>query len=59
MVVMLGLAAALVREMSDDPLLAPPTRNRRYGLAAAVRTARSYDDEDPPPVRHYLRRRPR
>ncbi|MFI7023794.1 BCCT family transporter [Micromonospora sp. NPDC049900] len=57
--VMLGLAASLVKDMSDDPLLAPPTRPRRSGLAAAVRTARSYDDEGPPPVRRYLRRPPR
>ncbi|TBL31120.1 BCCT family transporter [Verrucosispora sp. SN26_14.1] len=58
-VVMLGLAAALVKDMSDDPLLAPPFRTPRSGLAAAVRTARSYEEEDSPPVRRYLRRRPR
>ncbi|MFI7081843.1 BCCT family transporter [Micromonospora sp. NPDC049903] len=57
--VMLGLAASLVKDMSDDPLLKPPSRPRRSGLAAAVRTARSYGEEDPPPVRRYLRRRPR
>ncbi|PZF94914.1 BCCT family transporter [Micromonospora endophytica] len=49
-VVMLGLAAALVKDMSRDPLLAVPARTRR-GLAEAVRTARSYEEEDPPPVR--------
>ncbi|BCJ60843.1 choline transporter [Micromonospora endophytica] len=46
-VVMLGLAAALVKDMSRDPLLAVPARTRR-GLAEAVRTARSYEEEDPP-----------
>ncbi|MDM4720254.1 BCCT family transporter [Micromonospora sp. WMMA1363] len=56
-VVMLGLAAALVKDMSRDPAASPPPRNPRYGLAAAVRTARSYEEEDPPPVRRYLRRR--
>ncbi|MGS2618672.1 BCCT family transporter [Micromonospora sp. LZ34] len=58
-VVMLGLAAGLVRDMSRDPAVNPPARNRRYGLAAAIRAARSYQEEDPPPVRRYLRRRPR
>ncbi len=58
-VVMLGLAAALVQDMAQDPLFAAPPRNRRYGLAAAVRAARSFEEEDPPPVRRYLRRRPR
>ncbi|WP_341717151.1 BCCT family transporter [Micromonospora sp. FIMYZ51] len=57
--VMLGLAAALVKDMAEDPLLAVPARTRRHGLAEAVRTARSYEEEDPPPVRRYLRRRPR
>ncbi|WP_204033125.1 BCCT family transporter [Micromonospora qiuiae] len=58
-VVMLGLAAGLVKDMAKDPLLAAPTRTRRHGLAEAVRAARSYREEDPPPVRRYLRRRPR
>jgi choline/carnitine/betaine transport len=58
-VVMLGLAVALVREMARDPAVNPPPRVRRSGLAAAIRAARSYDEEDPPPVRRYLRRRPR
>ncbi|PZF85090.1 BCCT family transporter [Micromonospora deserti] len=58
-VVMLGLAAALLTDMSRDPAVNPPPRNRRYGLAAAIRAARSYEEEDPPPVRRYLRRRPR
>ena len=57
--VMLALAAALVKDMAQDPLLAVPERTRRHGLAEAVRTARSYEEEDPPPVRRYLRRRPR
>ncbi|MEU4776139.1 BCCT family transporter [Micromonospora sp. NPDC023644] len=55
-VVMLGLAVALVRDMARDPAVNPPPRVRRSGLAAAVRAARSYDEEDPPPVRRYLRR---
>ena len=55
-VVMLGLAVALVRDMSRDPAVNPPPRVRRSGLAAAVRAARSYEEEDPPPVRRYLRR---
>ncbi|MFG3708801.1 BCCT family transporter [Micromonospora sp. NPDC047670] len=58
-VVMLGLAVALVREMARDPAVNPPPRVRRSGLAAAIRAARSYDEEDPPAVRRYLRRRPR
>ncbi|MEV2238836.1 BCCT family transporter [Micromonospora sp. NPDC049891] len=58
-VVMLGLAVALVKDMARDPLLAAPTRTRPHGLADAVRAARSYEEEDPPPVRRYLRRRPR
>ncbi|MFG3423166.1 BCCT family transporter [Micromonospora sp. NPDC049460] len=58
-VVMLGLAVALVRDMALDPAVNPPPRVRRYGLAAAIRAARSYEEEDPPPVRRYLRRRPR
>jgi choline/carnitine/betaine transport len=58
-VVMLGLAVALVRDMARDPAVNPPPRVRRSGLAAAVRAARSYDEEDPPAVRRYLRRRPR
>ncbi|MER7417253.1 BCCT family transporter [Micromonospora peucetia] len=55
-VVMLGLAVALVGDMARDPAVHPPPRVRRPGLAAAVRAARSYDEEDPPPVRRYLRR---
>ncbi|MEU6074660.1 BCCT family transporter [Micromonospora sp. NPDC047074] len=55
-VVMLGLAVALVRDMARDPAVNPPPRVRRSGLAAAIRAARSYDEEDPPPVRRYLRR---
>ncbi|RKN51100.1 BCCT family transporter [Micromonospora endolithica] len=58
-VVMLGLAVALVRDMSRDPAAHPPPPARRHGLAAAVRAARSYQEEEPPPVRRYLRRRPR
>ncbi len=56
---MLGLAVALVKDMARDPLLAAPARTRPHGLADAVRAARSYEEEDPPPVRRYLRRRPR
>ncbi|MER7460754.1 BCCT family transporter [Micromonospora sp. NPDC126480] len=58
-VVMLGLAAALVKELSQDPAVRPAAPGKRYGLAAAVRAARSYQEEDPPPVTRYLRRRPR
>ncbi|MFI7573867.1 BCCT family transporter [Micromonospora sp. NPDC049497] len=58
-VVMLGLAVALVRDMSRDPAVNPPRPGRRHGLAEAVRAARSYAEEDPPPIRRYLRRRPR
>ncbi|QGN47362.1 BCCT family transporter [Micromonospora sp. WMMD558] len=58
-VVMLGLAVSLVKEMSEDPAIRPVAPTRRYGLAAAIRAARSYEEEDPPPVRRYLRRRPR
>ncbi|SCF45393.1 BCCT family transporter [Micromonospora mirobrigensis] len=59
-VVMLGLAAALWRDMAADPAANPHlVRGRRYGLAAAVRAARSYDEEDPPPVTRWLRRNPR
>ncbi|MEW2382981.1 BCCT family transporter [Micromonospora sp. NPDC047707] len=58
-VVMLGLAVSLVKEMSQDPAVRPAAPSRRYGLAAAIRAARSYEEEDPPPVRRYLRRRPR
>ncbi|WP_405105458.1 BCCT family transporter [Micromonospora sp. NBC_01405] len=60
LVVLLGLAVALVRDLSRDPAVNPRrTRTRRYGLAAAVRAARSYEEEDPPPIARYLRRRPR
>ncbi|MFC0002769.1 BCCT family transporter [Micromonospora siamensis] len=59
-VVMLGLAAALWRDMAADPAANPHLgRGRRYGLATAVRAARSYDEEDPPPVTRWLRRNPR
>ncbi|SCG49901.1 BCCT family transporter [Micromonospora coxensis] len=59
-VVMLGLAVALLRDMGRDPAVNPqPARARRFGLAAAVRAARSYDEEDPPPVTRWLHRRPR
>ncbi|WP_446216390.1 BCCT family transporter [Micromonospora sp. IBHARD004] len=58
-VVMLGLAVALVREMATDPAVHPRARPRRSGLAAAVRAARSYEEEDPPPVTRWLHRRPR
>ncbi|GAB3069189.1 BCCT family transporter [Micromonospora schwarzwaldensis] len=55
-VVMLGLAVALVREMAADPVLRAGARPRRSGLAAAVRAARSYEEEDPPPVTRWLHR---
>ncbi|MEV4494003.1 BCCT family transporter [Micromonospora coxensis] len=59
-VVMLGLAVALLRDMGRDPAVNPRlARGRRFGLAAAVRAARSYDEEDPPPVTRWLHRRPR
>ncbi|MBY8875216.1 BCCT family transporter [Micromonospora sp. PLK6-60] len=58
-VVMLGLAVALFREMAQDPAVRPATRRQRSGLAAAVRAARSYEEEDPPPVTRWLRRPPR
>ncbi|WP_319463721.1 BCCT family transporter [Micromonospora sp. RTP1Z1] len=58
-VVMLGLAVALFREMAADPAVQPRARVRRAGLAAAVRVARSYEEEDPPPVTRWLHRRPR
>lgn len=58
-VVMLGLAVALFREMARDPAVQPRARLRRSGLAAAVRAARSYEEEDPPPVTRWLHRRPR
>ena len=56
---MLGLAVALFREMAGDPAVQPRPRLRRSGLAAAVRAARSYEEEDPPPVTRWLHRRPR
>ncbi|MFR9780532.1 BCCT family transporter [Micromonospora sp. MS34] len=55
-VVMLGLAVALVREMAVDPAVRPAVRPRPFGLAAAVRAARSYEEEDPPPVTRWLHR---
>ncbi|SCG39944.1 choline/carnitine/betaine transport [Micromonospora halophytica] len=59
-VVMLGLAVALLRDMGRDPAANPQlARGRRSGLAAAVWAARSYDEEDPPPVTRWLHRRPR
>jgi choline-glycine betaine transporter len=58
-VVMLGLAVALVREMAADPAVRPRARARRSGLVAAVRAARSYEEENPPPVTRWLHRRGR
>ncbi|MFI7212724.1 BCCT family transporter [Micromonospora maritima] len=55
-VVMLALAVAMVREMAADPILRGGARPRRSGLAAAVRAARSYEEEDPPPVTRWLHR---
>ncbi|MCI4062114.1 BCCT family transporter [Micromonospora sp. R77] len=55
-VVMLGLAVALVRELAADPAVRPPARPRRSGLAAAVRAARSYGEEDPAPVTRWFHR---
>ncbi|MFI7073221.1 BCCT family transporter [Micromonospora sediminicola] len=55
-VVMLGLAVSMVREMAADPALRGGARPRRSGLAAAVRAARSYEEEDPPPVTRWLHR---
>ncbi|MEV0158110.1 BCCT family transporter [Micromonospora sp. NPDC050686] len=57
-VVMLGLAVALLRELAQDPAVRPAARRHRAGLAAAVRAARSYEEEDPPPVTRWLRRPP-
>ncbi|KXK63532.1 choline transporter [Micromonospora rosaria] len=57
---MLCVAAAMLRDMSRDPAVNPPPSGiRRRGVAEALRTARSYDEEDAPPVRRYLRRRDR
>ncbi|MGC1215644.1 MAG: BCCT family transporter [Micromonospora sp.] len=58
-VVMLGLAVALFRDMAGDPAVHPRARLRRSGLAAAVRAARSYEEEDPPPVTRWFHRRSR
>ncbi|MGC4808438.1 BCCT family transporter [Micromonospora sp. DT233] len=59
LVVLLGLAVALVRDLYRDPAMRPQApRTGRHGLAAAVRATRSYDEEGPP-VTRYLRRRPR
>ncbi|WBB79716.1 BCCT family transporter [Micromonospora sp. WMMD882] len=56
-VVMLGLAVALLRDLARDPLVQPTRTRRPAGLATAVRAARSYEDEDPPSVtRHFWRR---
>ncbi|MEU4369178.1 BCCT family transporter [Micromonospora chersina] len=55
-VVMLGLAVALVREMAADPAVRPRPGPRRSGLAAAVRAARSYEEENPPPVTRWFHR---
>jgi choline/carnitine/betaine transport len=55
-VVMLGLAVSMVREMAADPAVRPGPRPRRSGLAAAVRAARSYEEEDPPPVTRWFHR---
>ncbi|MFE9958417.1 BCCT family transporter [Micromonospora sp. NPDC005299] len=55
-VVMLGLAVALVREMAADPAVRPRAGLRRSGLAAAVRAARSYEEENPPPVTRWFHR---
>ncbi|MET8836927.1 BCCT family transporter [Micromonospora sp. NPDC004540] len=55
-VVMLGLAVALVREMAADPAVRPRPGLRRSGLAAAVRAARSYEEENPPPVTRWFHR---
>ncbi|MFC4150430.1 BCCT family transporter [Micromonospora mangrovi] len=55
-VVMLGLAVALVRELAADPAVRPPVRPRRSGLAAAVRAARSYEEEEPAPVTRWFHR---
>ncbi|MEV7226393.1 BCCT family transporter [Polymorphospora sp. NPDC051019] len=62
-VVMLGLAVALLKEMAADPMAGGgPRRTRPHGLAEAVRTARSYQEERIPrtrPVRRwYVLRRP-
>lgn len=59
-VVMLGLAVALLCDMVRDPAANPQlARGRRLGPAAAVLAARSYDGKDPPPVTRWLHRRPR
>ncbi|SCE86556.1 choline/carnitine/betaine transport [Micromonospora viridifaciens] len=58
-VVMLGLAVALFRDLAVDPALRPRARLRRSGLAAAIRAARSYEEEDPPPVTRWFHRRAR
>ncbi|MEV1289531.1 BCCT family transporter [Micromonospora sp. NPDC049679] len=61
-VVMLALAGSLLREMASDPMAGGrPRRNRPYGLGAAVRAARSYEDEDTTPhsVRWFFGRRQR
>ncbi|AXO36103.1 BCCT family transporter [Micromonospora sp. B006] len=58
-VVMLGLAVAVLREMAADPMLRAGPRPRRSGLAAAVRAARSYEEEDPAPVTRWFHSRRR
>ncbi|MFC0099159.1 BCCT family transporter [Micromonospora marina] len=55
-VVMLGLAVAVLREMAADPMLRAGPRPRRSGLAAAVNAARSYEEEDPAPVTRWFHR---
>ncbi|GGM15575.1 MULTISPECIES: BCCT family transporter [Micromonospora] len=55
---MLCLAAAMVKEMSSDPAVNPPPSGvRRRGLPEAIGASRSYEEENAPPVRRYLRRR--
>ncbi|MFC7547463.1 BCCT family transporter [Plantactinospora sp. GCM10030261] len=62
LVVLLGLSVSLLRELAADPMAGGRGRHTRpYGLGAAVRAARSYQEEDtdPHPVRWFLGRRPR
>ena len=58
-VVMLGLAVAVLREMAADPVLRAGPRPRRSGLAAAVNAARSYEEEEPAPVTRWFHSRRR
>ena len=55
-VVMLGLAVAVLREMAADPMLRAGPRPRRSGLAAAVKAARSYEEEEPASVTRWFHR---